>query len=425
MPAKLTKRLIETLQPRDEPFELRDSELKGFVVRIERGGAKTFYLRYAFGGKRSCRHKLGVFPNVSVEGARSLAKAASGDVAKGIDPAARKKEEKIKAANERVSTLGVYLKEKFEPHALTHMKSGAVQLKRIRSDFEKLLNKPLMAIDKDMVAHLQQDWLKAGLQKRTINRDLQRISSVLSHAVSSGTIKHHPLKGGAVAPLKYDKKKVPRFLKPDEEAALRSALIAREEKMRADRDSFNDNKTISKKRKVLPKLEGDYIDHLRPMVLLAMNCGLRRGELFSLRWTDVSLTTKMITVEGDANEEGDGSKSGHSRPIPLNTEALSVLKAWKKRQADTNGLVFPSQDGARFNNVNKSWSAVRKAAGLNKFNFHHLRHSFASKLVQAGVPLNTVRELMGHADISTTTIYAHLAPGNLHAAVALLNSAAA
>lgn len=69
-------------------------------------------------------------------------------------------------------------------------------------------------------------------------------------------------------------------------------------------------------------------------------------------------------------------------------------------------------------NINKSWGAVAKAAGLKGFHFHDLRHSFASRLVQKGVDLNVVRELLGHKDLMTTQMYAHLDPENLVAAVA-------
>jgi len=425
MPSKLTKRSVTNLSSKLKPYDQRDAECRGFLVRVEPSGRKTFWFAFSahkFGGKRGQRLYLGDFDSRSVESVRKDAQTAKAKVAQGIDPRAVKKAEQAKAATDRVSTLRVYLKDKFEPYALIHMKSGAEQLKRIRSDFKAHLDKPLKAITPELIKEMQGDWVKAGLAKRTVNRDLQRLSSVLSQAVVDKIILHHPLKGGGVKPLKYDKKKVPRFLKPQEEEALRSALFNREERMRAERASFLDNKTISQTRKVLPRLEGDYFDYLRVMVLLALNCGMRRSELFNLRWADVNFTANMITVEGEDNEDGDGSKSSQSRPIPLNTEALRVLTGWHKRHPNADGLVFPSAGGERFNNVNKSWGAVRKEANLNNFNFHHLRHTFASHLVQKGVPLNTVRELMGHSDISTTMIYAHLAPGNLQAAVALLEA---
>jgi len=74
-------------------------------------------------------------------------------------------------------------------------------------------------------------------------------------------------------------------------------------------------------------------------------------------------------------------------------------------------------------NINKSWDGLVDAAKLSDFRFHDLRHHFASRLVMAGVDLNTVRELLGHADIGMTLRYAHLAPAKLAAAVAMLAAA--
>ena len=93
---------------------------------------------------------------------------------------------------------------------------------------------------------------------------------------------------------------------------------------------------------------------------------------------------------------------------PLNSEAIHVLKAWR-RQSESDGLVFPGKDGEMLDNVRKAWAGVLKKAGITNFRWHDLRHHFASRLVMEGVPLNTVRELLGHADLNTTLIYAHLA----------------
>ena len=87
------------------PYEVRDSELKGFLVRVEPGGAKTFFLDYRHAGRRN-RLKLGTYPNLSAEGARALAKAAAGDVAKGIDLQGRKKAEKAEGKSKAEKAEG-------------------------------------------------------------------------------------------------------------------------------------------------------------------------------------------------------------------------------------------------------------------------------------------------------------------------------
>ena len=154
-----------------------------------------------------------------------------------------------------------------------------------------------------------------------------------------------------------------------------------------------------------------FTDYLMPMVLVALNTGMRRGELFSLDWQSVNLERAMVTVTAG------NAKSRKARHIPLNAESHDVLTRWGK-QHGRKGLVFPSPEGGRLTNINKSWDGIVTDAELSDFRFHDLRHDFASKLVMAGVDLNTVRELLGHADIAMTLRYAHLAPDKLADAVA-------
>jgi integrase len=288
------------------------------------------------------------------------------------------------------------------------MKSGKAQLERIRSDFKDYLDKPMTGFHEVMVEGLRQKWKKAGAQPSTINRDLQRLGSVLTRAVKWGVLEKHPLAG--LKPMKSDKAGRVRFLSAAEETALREALVTREDRLRAERLRYNTWR-IARHLDPLPENAGDLLDRLKPLVLLALNTGLRRGELFSLTWGDVDLDAQILTVRAAS------AKSGQTRRIPLNVEALALLTAWRKRQESAEGYVFPGADGTRLTNITKSWAGVVKLAKLKGFNFHDLRHSFASKLVQGGIDLNTVRTLLGHSEIATTLIYAHLAPDNLRAAV--------
>ncbi|MBA6130098.1 tyrosine-type recombinase/integrase, partial [Pseudomonas juntendi] len=83
-------------------------------------------------------------------------------------------------------------------------------------------------------------------------------------------------------------------------------------------------------------------------------------------------------------------------------------------------LLFPSQTGGVMDNVKKSWDGVLKEANISSFRWHDLRHTFASNLAMKGVPLNTIRDLLGHADLKMTLRYAHLAPDSKAAAVELI-----
>ena len=224
---KLTKRMIQALSVRERPYDVRDKDLRGFLVRVEPSGRRSFFLDYRLRGKRN-RYRLGVYPNLSAEGARAIAQAVAGDIARGTDPQARRKAEREQTERERLSTLRAFLDGRYEPWARTHLKSAGFQLARLRSDFADRLDQPLHDFDPVTVEGMRQRWKKAGMVPRSINRDIQRLQSILSRAVEWGVLGIHPLRG--LKPMKADKTGRVRFLTAQEEGALRKALADREER---------------------------------------------------------------------------------------------------------------------------------------------------------------------------------------------------
>jgi integrase len=413
VPDKLTKEYVGALEPRQEPYDARDNEIKGFLVRVHPSGAKGFYFDYRLAGwpaSKRARYRLGTFGGLSADGARRLAKAAAGDVARGIDPQARKKAERDQATRNQHATLSKFLDARYEPWARAHLKSASFQLARLRSDFADMLDSPLAAFDMLKIEGLRQKWRKAGMQPRSINRDIQRLQSVLARAVEWGALERHPFKG--LKPLKADKTGRVRFLTAEEAAALRKALETREKGLSEARARFNAWR-VARGKPPLPERKGEFLDHLKPMVLVALNTGLRRGELLGLTWEAVNFPAKLLTVTAAT------AKSGHTRRVPLNHEAVETLEAWraKQKKPGAHGLVFPGRDGKRMTRIDTAWTSLMKLAGLKNFRLHDCRHHFASKLVQAGVDLYTVKELLGHSEITMTERYSHLAPDNLRAAV--------
>jgi integrase len=163
----------------------------------------------------------------------------------------------------------------------------------------------------------------------------------------------------------------------------------------------------------VPRRTEEFVDYLRPVVLVALNTGLRRGEILQLEWKDVDLDSKWVTVSGAI------AKNGQTRRLPLNAEAAAILQAWRQfrsRRASA-ARVFPGSDGDGLQRIDKAWRSLIEIAGIENFRFHDLRHHFASRLVRSGIDLNTVRELLGHADISMVLRYAHLPPGRPATAV--------
>lgn len=409
MQAKLTQQLARAAQPGTRDINITDSLLPGFELRVRPSGAKTWVFRYRLNGGPQQRLRLGGFPGVPAEQARKLALAAAADVAKGIDVQLRKSVAKVEAARQRASTLSVFLDDQYQPWAEGHLRSWKFQLKRIRSDFKVWLDRPLEALDTISIEKWRGERLAAGNQAVTINRNLQRLHAVMSKAIEWKVLTTHPF---AVKQLKTDRTGRVRYLEENEETRLRDALGSRENTLRNERDRFNTWRAARHKPQ-LPARNAAYVDHLRPIVLLALNTGMRRGELFNLRWTDVSLNTGWLVVGGRT------SKNKQTRRLPLNREATAVLETWRLQSLcnRANPYVFPGEEDRPLTTITKAWRGVRKRAALRDFNFHDLRHHFASRLVQSGVDLNTVRELLGHADLKMVLRYAHLAPGGLARAV--------
>jgi len=207
-----------------------------------------------------------------------------------------------------------------------------------------------------------------------------------------------------------------RYLNTAEEARLRKALADREDDRRRRRISGN-AWAVARGRQTRPEWARDeFTDHLAPLVLLAINTGLRRGELFGLTWEAIDVARSQLKVAAAT------AKSRRTRHVPLNSEALDVIRRLQKHSTAGVGFVFRSAAGGRMTHINRSWAGLVKAAKLVDFHFHDCRHHFASRLVMAGADLFTVQQLLGHSDAAMTQRYAHLTPEHKAKAVALLNS---
>lgn len=289
-----------------------------------------------------------------------------------------------------------------KPWFKEHRKSSKKTLDHINRCFTKSFgDKPLIEFTPAMIDQWRTQRLKDGCSTETVNRDIATFKAALSKAVLWGFIEKHPLE--KIKLLKRDRGRKVRFLSEEEEKRLRETLISRELQIKAERTNANQWRTERGYDLLIDLNQFTFSDHIRPMILLSINTGLRRGEIFSLKWENVNFKHALLTIEGAY------AKSGKTRHIPLNSEALHVLKEWC-RQSITHDLVFPGKNGERFDTIKKGWAAILKTAKITNFRWHDLRHHFASRLVMSDVDLNTVRELLGHGDMTMTLRYAHLAP---------------
>lgn len=236
----------------------------------------------------------------------------------------------------------------------------------------------------------------------------------LTKAEEWGFIPEHPLR--KMRPLKTTSNLKIRFLSEDEEKRLRQALDGRDNKLRIDRTNGNAWREARNRNTKQDLRNVAFADHLKPMVLLSINTGIRRGEMFSLRWEHVDFGLKQITITGT------NAKSRRTRHIPLNSEALKTLQDWQAQQRAGERLVFTNHRGKQFTDIKTAWNKLISDACIQDFRWHDLRHHFASKLAMNWVDLNTIRELLGHSSYKMTLRYAHLSAGHRADAVERITS---
>ena len=165
--------------------------------------------------------------------------------------------------------------------------------------------------------------------------------------------------------------------------------------------------------------------YLRPIVICAIYTGMRRSEIFNLKWRDVDLRVRTLFVRR--------TKIGGSRYLPISDELEKMFSSLPSHFK--GGYVFPSYLPRRnedlksgevnepFTDVKNSFQEALKRAKIKNFRFHDLRHTFASQLVMSGADLNVVRELLGHKSLQMTLRYAHLAPRKKREAIQLIDRA--
>ena len=212
----------------------------------------------------------------------------------------------------------------------------------------------------------------------SVNRDLACLSKILSMAFDNELIDSNPMR--RVRLLKESPSRE-RFITADEEVKLFAKLSGRR-------------------------------DHIRSVVTVALNTGMRRGEILDLQWEHVNFIARTILVAR--------SKTGKPRTIPMNDRVFEELKALKQ-DAGTRDFVFSvSKTGVNIDSIKTGWRNACAAAGLVDLRFHDTRHTFATRLRANGVHEWDIRDLLGHTTTCMTSVYTHQTPANLRQAVTTL-----
>lgn len=225
----------------------------------------------------------------------------------------------------------------------------------------------LLDINAEVIEKFQTQLLKEGLQPGGVNRQVSLLKAMFTKAFDWGMIPESHLKEvRKVKPLKGEKTRL-RYLTVEECHRLISCCPP----------------------------------WLQDIVIFALNTGMRRGEILSLRWKDVDLKNRIILIPNT------NTKTGTKREIPMNETVFRLLSRMV-RPMDSEQKVF--NPPAR---IREPFEKACRKAGIHDFRFHDLRHTFASHLVMSGVDIQTVSKLLGHASLTMTLRYAHLSSAHL------------
>ena len=271
-------------QPTKKPFEIYDSRLIGFTLRVQPSGVRSYYARFG----RNRRVAIGQAGMIEPDEARERCQKVLGNVAHGRHPLHG-------LGGTDGITLGTFIADTYTTWVnVSRPRTAADTLEKLYRHFRTWYPEPLTAITVERVEAWKARRLNEGRSPSTVLRDLFTLSSVLRRAVKAGELTENPVR--RVDKPRVDRRGKVRFLDQAEESRLRNALMERDFEMQNRRTSGN-NRRQTRHEPVLPPLT-HFGDHLTSAVLLSMNTGLRRGEVVKLRWGSVDFNRRLLTVEG-------------------------------------------------------------------------------------------------------------------------------
>lgn len=224
-------------------------------------------------------------------------------------------------------------------------------------------NMDLREITPMMVQQFRASRLKAGNEKSTSNRYLACLKKMVNLAIDEGYLESNP-----VSKIK--------FYSEREDIRTRTLSPLEEENL------FDYSAT-----------------HLIPIIQTALYTGMRLSEILRLQWNQIDFRNKEIRVEK--------TKSERFRYIPMNSVLAEMFQRMKKSTFN-NTYLFPNPNtGKPFTTIKTAFNAAKRRASISDLRFHDLRHTAATRMIEAGVDVNTVKEILGHSSITVTERYTH------------------
>jgi integrase len=261
---------------------------------------------------------------------------------------------------------------------LRSLKAPKIYLKRLVEHFgaARIRSITYSAVDAYRLKRLAE-----GLSIASVNRELALLRSIFNFAKQEWIITRTPFEMGEPLISAADETKRSRTLSREEEERL--LLAFSEDSPRA---------------------------HIRPLVIASLDCGARKKELLTLRWSDVDIEGGVITLRAF------NTKTARQRRLPISARLKDELQRLQPTAGDPSTLVFNSC------NLQKHFQAALRIAGIDDFRWHDMRHCFASRLANSGLSISELAALLGHTQIQTTLRYANSTDETLQKATEILNT---
>jgi len=390
----LTKQVVDRANPRVKRYDLWDSKLSGFGLRVEASGTKTFVARYrADGGGRTAPRRfvtIGRFGALTVEDARRKARTVLGAAAKGEDPAgerqAKRREMTVSALIDLYEAEGCFIQRGVRQGVPMKPLTKAYTIARLRHHAVPLLGHK--RVSEVGVTELER-FVRDVTEGKTV-RD-EKVAPRKRIIVRGGEGAARKVFRDVSAVLSFAKRREIVTTNPCDNAAVRKTDNKRQRYL-----------TLEEVRRL-----GEAFEHLEAagangkavaIARLWALTGCRRDEIAGLRWFEVDFERGLLVLSD--------SKTGKS-VRPLGVAAIALLKALTK--ASDSEFVFPAQAGnGHYQGTKRLWPKVTAKANLTGVTPHTLRHTMGSTAVSTGEALALTGAILGHANPRSTAIYAHV-----------------
>jgi len=369
---RFTKAALEALRPPVKSHDTkggiydtyRDARVKGVVLVVSNGGAKTFYLYCKVGGTPQ-RIKLGAFPDISIEQARKLAAQKRAQIIAGLNPNQEKR--KLKAETTFGELFQLYLHE----HAKPKLRSWQHSERRYQNHLLDWQNKKLSTLTREEVRKRFQR-ITADKGGYAANATLSLISKMFAIAIERGWDGANPAQG-----IKKNREQArDRFIQGDEFSKFFKAVM--EEPNETARDYF----------------------------LLSLFCGQRKSNMLAMRWDEIDFSNRTWRIPD--------TKNGEPQTVGLTEPALQILNRRKKQAAHQKikpTWVFPSpsSESGHFEEPKSAWKRILQRAQIQNLRIHDIRRTMGSYMAMGGAGQYLIGKALGHKSSAATEIYARVA----------------